>query len=209
VGTLLTVFNRTRKRVIAAIAAAVLLPVAAWWALYQLDLAPPPGQKMIPPFNLSDRLDRLELEEREGKVTVVFRKEENKETVYDSEEFLREVMRRQQDKSSWGGLFSVLDITSWTGVFWVTFGLIGQCLFAARMLVQWLASEKAKASVIPVQFWWLSLIGSTMIVIYFIWRVELVGILGQATGWFVYVRNLWFIHTADEASNSEKAEKPA
>ncbi|MBU6301935.1 MAG: lipid-A-disaccharide synthase N-terminal domain-containing protein [Verrucomicrobia bacterium] len=67
------------------------------------------------------------------------------------------------------------------------------------MLVQWIASEKARASVIPVEFWWLSLVGSTMIVIYFVWRVELVGILGQATGWFVYVRNLWFIHTAGEA----------
>ena len=200
-------FSRTRKRVIAAIAAAVLLPVVAWWSLYQLDLAPSPGQPLIPPFNLSDRLDRLEIEERNGELSVIF-KREGKETAYEAETFLREIKSRQEKKSSWTGVFAVLDITSWTGLFWVTFGLIGQCLFAARMLVQWLASEKAKASVIPVEFWWLSLVGSTMIVIYFIWRVELVGILGQATGWAVYVRNLWFIHTAGDPPVEDEA-KPA
>ncbi len=198
-------FNRTRKRVIAAIASAVILPVVAWWGLYQLDLAPQPGQPLIPPFNLSDRLDRLEISEKEGEAVVTFQRE-GADVVYDGEEFLREIKRRQHAKQGWGGLFAVLDITSWTGLFWVTFGLIGQCLFAARMLVQWLASEKAKASVIPVEFWWLSLVGSTMIVIYFIWRVEIVGILGQATGWFVYVRNLWFIHTAGDPPQTE--EKP-
>jgi lipid-A-disaccharide synthase-like uncharacterized protein len=192
------VFTHTRKRVLALIGAAILLPVLAWWGLYRLDLAPLPGQPLIPPFNLSDRLDRLQITERDGEPVVVFPREGG-DAVYEGGPFLREIKRRQQAKQGWGGLFAVLDITSWTGLFWVTFGLIGQCLFAARMLVQWIASEKARASVIPVEFWWLSLVGSTMIVIYFVWRVELVGILGQATGWFVYVRNLWFIHTAGEA----------
>ena len=198
-------FSRTRKRVIIGIASAVLLPVVAWFALYQLDLAPSPGQPLIPPFNLSDRLDKLQIEDHGGELAVIFHKG-GKDTVYRGEEFLREVMRRRHEKSNWTGLFAVLDITSWTGLFWVVFGIIGQCLFAARMLVQWLASEKAKASVIPVEFWWLSLIGSTMIVIYFIWRVELVGILGQATGWFVYVRNLWFIHSAGDPAPAEESE---
>ena len=71
---------------------------------------------------------------------------------------------------------------------WVGLGLLGQVLFTGRMIVQWLASEKQKRSVIPVAFWWMSLGGATMLIISFIWRVDIVGILGQATGWFIYLR---------------------
>jgi len=199
-----TAFLRSRLRLLAAITAAIVLPAAAWWVCYRLDLAPPPGQPLRPPFNLSDRLDRLTVRESpDGRVEVVFpagpEGAEAGPVTYSGDDFLREVMARREGKHRWGGLFAVLDITSWTGVFWVGFGLIGQGLFAARMLVQWLASEKAKASVIPVAFWWLSLVGSSMIIVYFIWRVEIVGILGQSTGWFVYIRNLWFIHSAGVA----------
>jgi len=62
-----------------------------------------------------------------------------------------------------------------------------------RMLVQWFASERSKRSVIPVSFWWMSLIGSTMLLVYFIWRRDAVGIIGQGLGWVVYVRNLFLI----------------
>jgi lipid-A-disaccharide synthase-like uncharacterized protein len=75
----------------------------------------------------------------------------------------------------------------------VALGLGGQLLFTGRMLVQWFASEKSKRSVIPVAFWWMSLIGSTMLLIYFIWRRDIVGIIGQATGWVIYIRNLVLI----------------
>jgi lipid-A-disaccharide synthase-like uncharacterized protein len=61
------------------------------------------------------------------------------------------------------------------------------------MLIQWFASEKSGRSVIPVAFWWMSLIGATMLLVYFIWRRDIVGILGQATGWGIYVRNLVLI----------------
>ncbi len=74
------------------------------------------------------------------------------------------------------------------------FGLLAQITFTARFVVQWLASEKAKKSVIPVAFWWLSISGGTSLLIYFILRHEPVGILGQATGWFVYARNLYLIY---------------
>ena len=74
--------------------------------------------------------------------------------------------------------------------------MLGQVLFTGRMVVQWIASEKAQRSVIPTAFWWMSLGGATMLIIYFIWRVDIVGIVGQATGWFIYVRNLWFIYGA-------------
>ena len=48
--------------------------------------------------------------------------------------------------------------------------------------------------VVPIAFWWMSLTGATMLIIYFGWRKGAVGILGQATGWLLYVRNLWLIY---------------
>lgn len=77
---------------------------------------------------------------------------------------------------------------------WIVFGFMAQGLFAARMLVQWLATEKAKCSVVPPLFWWLSLIGGTSMVVYFIRRGDPVGICGQAFALLIYARNLWLIH---------------
>ena len=68
-----------------------------------------------------------------------------------------------------------------------------QVLFTGRMLVQWLASEKRKRSVVPVAFWWMSLIGGVMLLTYFIWRKDIVGVAGQSTGLLVYGRNLILI----------------
>jgi len=91
-------------------------------------------------------------------------------------------------------LFALLNITSLGGVLWVGLGLLGQVLFTGRMVVQWLVSEKKKRSVVPVAFWWMSLGGATMLLIYFLWRKDIVGVLGQSTGWFIYSRNLWLIY---------------
>lgn len=87
----------------------------------------------------------------------------------------------------------VLNITSPLGVLWVALGLLGQVLFTGRMLVQWLASERAKRSMVPEAFWWMSFLGATMLLAYFVWRRDIVGVLGQATGWGIYLRNLWLI----------------
>jgi lipid-A-disaccharide synthase-like uncharacterized protein len=88
----------------------------------------------------------------------------------------------------------LLNISSSTGVAWVGLGLLGQLLFTGRMLIQWLASEQEQRSVVPVAFWWMSLSGASMLMIYFIWRKDVVGILGQSAGWFIYARNLSFIY---------------
>lgn len=98
-------------------------------------------------------------------------------------------------------LFAFLNITSPVGVAWVGLGLLGQVLFAGRMMVQWLASERNRRSVVPVAFWWMSLGGATLLVVYFIWRKDAVGVLGQATGWLIYIRNLTLIyrHRGDAA----------
>lgn len=90
--------------------------------------------------------------------------------------------------------FRLLNISSWGGVVWIGVGLAGQILFAARMLVQWICSEKARRSVVPVAFWWISLGGASLLLAYFLWRRDFVGVLGQATGWAIYLRNLVLIH---------------
>ena len=92
-----------------------------------------------------------------------------------------------------GWFFAIFNVTSAVGLVWVAIGLLGQLLFTGRMLVQWLTSEKGKRSVVPVSFWWMSLVGATMLLVYFIWRRDIVGILGQATGWIIYIRNLVLI----------------
>jgi lipid-A-disaccharide synthase-like uncharacterized protein len=77
---------------------------------------------------------------------------------------------------------------------WVIFGLTFQFAFMARFLVQWIASERQGKSVIPISFWYLSLIGSTGVLIYGIGRGDMVIILGQCFGTVVYVRNLALIY---------------
>jgi lipid-A-disaccharide synthase-like uncharacterized protein len=77
---------------------------------------------------------------------------------------------------------------------WVVFGLTFQFAFMARFLVQWIASERQGKSVIPISFWYLSLIGSTGVLIYGIGRGDMVIILGQCFGTIVYVRNLALIY---------------
>jgi lipid-A-disaccharide synthase-like uncharacterized protein len=81
---------------------------------------------------------------------------------------------------------------------WLGVGLLGQALFSARFLVQWIASERLKQSVVPVHFWYLSMGGGLTLLAYAIYRLDPVFILGQGTGLFVYARNLYFIHRAPE-----------
>jgi len=83
---------------------------------------------------------------------------------------------------------------SWFGRFWVLFGLCAQFAFTARFLVQWIASERRGKSHIPVSFWYLSLVGASMLLVYAaFWKRDLVLFLGQTVGGFVYVRNLMLL----------------
>jgi lipid-A-disaccharide synthase-like uncharacterized protein len=76
---------------------------------------------------------------------------------------------------------------------WVLLGLIAQALFTMRFLVQWIASERAGRSVIPMAFWLFSIGGGLLLLIYALYRKDIVFILGQAFGVFVYLRNLHFV----------------
>src|SRR5436190_22354241 len=76
---------------------------------------------------------------------------------------------------------------------WVALGFFAQALFSARFLVQWIASERAGRSVIPVAFWLFSIGGGTLLLVYALNRKDIVFIAGQAFGVFVYLRNLQFV----------------
>ena len=76
---------------------------------------------------------------------------------------------------------------------WLVVGLIGQGLFSARFVVQWLHSEKLKKSVIPSAFWYFSMAGGYTLLAYAIHRRDPVFIIGQGMGLFVYFRNLQFL----------------
>lgn len=83
---------------------------------------------------------------------------------------------------------------SWTGAIWLCLGFAGQAAFASRFLVQWIVSEKRGESVIPMAFWYLSLSGSAMLLLYAIYRRDPVFIVGQSFGSLVYIRNLTLIY---------------
>ncbi len=76
---------------------------------------------------------------------------------------------------------------------WVLLGVIAQALFTARFLVQWIASERAGHSVIPTVFWFLSIGGGLLLLVYALYRKDAVFIAGQAFGVFVSLRNLYFV----------------
>ncbi len=80
--------------------------------------------------------------------------------------------------------------------FWLTIGFLGQSLFTARFLIQWVVSEKKHDSVVPVAFWWFSLLGGMALLAYAIFRRDPVIITGQGMGLFVYTRNLMLVGKA-------------
>ncbi|MBH3415416.1 lipid-A-disaccharide synthase N-terminal domain-containing protein [Pseudomonas putida] len=84
---------------------------------------------------------------------------------------------------------------------WLIIGFAGQAVFTGRFVLQWLYSEFKRRSVIPVGFWYLSMLGSTLLLTYAIYRQDPVFIIGQSFGFLVYLRNLQLI-----ARNQEQKE---
>ncbi len=83
--------------------------------------------------------------------------------------------------------------------YWWVVGFGGQMVFASRFWVQWVASERAKRSIVPISFWYLSIVGGLLSLAYAIYRLDPVFILGQLTGSVIYVRNLALIRQARQA----------
>jgi len=78
--------------------------------------------------------------------------------------------------------------------FWLAVGFVGQFVFGLRFVVQWIATERRKKSVIPLAFWYLSLAGTIVLLAYSIWRLDPVFIAGFSLNMIIYLRNLYFIH---------------
>jgi lipid-A-disaccharide synthase-like uncharacterized protein len=76
---------------------------------------------------------------------------------------------------------------------WVVLGFVAQGFFTMRFVVQWIASERARRSVMPVAFWFLSIAGGALLLIYAVYRRDPVFIVGQALGLLVYIRNVYLI----------------
>ncbi len=147
------------------------------------------------------------LEQEDG--TLVYRLERPDGTIETLTplQFAKRHFQREQSRDFINRLFN---ITSPIGIAWVLVGLLGQALFTGRMLVQWMVSERSGRSTVPVIFWWLSLMGASMLLVYFIWRKDIVGILGQGLGWFIYLRNLSLIYgrTGKERSGPGLEDDP-
>jgi lipid-A-disaccharide synthase-like uncharacterized protein len=97
-------------------------------------------------------------------------------------------------------LMTVLGTETLRDTLWVAVGLFGQLMFTMRFIVQWLASERAGQSVVPVAFWYFSLAGGLIVLAYGLQKWEPVIILGQLPGTLIYSRNLWLIHRGRRAA---------
>lgn len=86
---------------------------------------------------------------------------------------------------------------------WILLGFVAQALFTMRFVVQWLASERAKRSVVPIAFWFFSLGGGALLLVYAIQRQDPVFIAGQGMGLFIYIRNLWLIAAERKAAMAQ------
>jgi lipid-A-disaccharide synthase-like uncharacterized protein len=87
---------------------------------------------------------------------------------------------------------------------WVLLGFVAQLFFTARFLVQWIASERAGHSVIPMAFWLFSIGGGALLLVYALYRKDAVFIAGQSFSFFVYARNLYFV-MRDRKATAEAA----
>lgn len=85
--------------------------------------------------------------------------------------------------------------TSATEKTWLAVGFTAQLMFSMRFIVQWIASERARRSIVPETFWYFSMLGGAMLFAYAIYRLDPVFMLGQGMGLVIYGRNIYFIRT--------------
>jgi len=89
--------------------------------------------------------------------------------------------------------------------FWLWVGFVGQAFFSMRFIIQWIASEKRKESVIPIAFWFFSIGGGLTLFTYALHRHDPVFILGEAAGVF-YSRNLYLIWRRRQSSRRSRCQ---
>jgi lipid-A-disaccharide synthase-like uncharacterized protein len=190
--------RRDRRR------AAALAPIAAFVRIVAFVLiaalaapldaqTPASAERPAPTLDLQQRVKDLRVKDtpQGERVTVEV---DDRDVELTPEEFVHALRTTKDNVEHGGALYRLLNISKPFGLVWISVGLLGQAMFTFRMLLQWWASEKHKRSVVPVGFWWGSLIGGVMLFAYFCWRKDAIGILGQSTGVFIYARNLVLIY---------------
>jgi lipid-A-disaccharide synthase-like uncharacterized protein len=158
-------------------------------------------------LDLEQRLKELHVAEGAQGLSVHVRSDHG-ELDLSPEEYARALKVSLETQDSRGWLYKALNITTAWGILWVMVGVLGQVLFTYRMVVQWLASERSKRSVIPVGYWWGSLLGGMTLLVYFSWRKDIVGIVGQAAPLVIYARNLVLIYRTPPAERALVEGKP-
>jgi lipid-A-disaccharide synthase-like uncharacterized protein len=100
--------------------------------------------------------------------------------------------------------------TSATEKIWLAVGFSAQLMFSMRFIVQWIASERARRSIVPETFWYFSLLGGAMLFAYAVYRLDPVFMLGQGMGLVIYSRNIYFIrtHRRNEAVAAAATPRP-
>ncbi|MEM7619139.1 MAG: lipid-A-disaccharide synthase N-terminal domain-containing protein [Pseudomonadota bacterium] len=101
-----------------------------------------------------------------------------------------------------------------TELIWLGIGFGAQLMFSMRFIIQWIASERARQSVVPEVFWYFSFFGGLMLFTYAIYRVDPVFIMGQGMGLVIYCRNIYFIWinktgSSEDVANADTAKVPA
>ena len=203
-----------------ALARVTLFSTALWCIVICLGLSAmqrettPEESSVAIKIQLRDAKNSATLvEHADGSHSYLVTRHDGTEHVLSPEQFAAELYDEYAHRT-WFQKF--LNISGWMGLIWVAVGLVGQLLFAGRMLVQWIISEKQKRSVVPPVFWWMSLIGATMLLSYFLWRRDVIGVLGQGLGWVIYIRNLHLIYrnrrivaTTVDAGPAAELDRPA
>lgn len=184
-----------RRRLLATLAAAAVVLAAPITAgqVREVQAATPSAAEWHGEIDLQTRLKDVVVE-REGDQLAIEMPSPAGPVRLTPDEFLGRLERAHDFQRRHGFVFKLFNITTPWGFLWVSVGFLGQILFTGRMVLQWIASERERRSVIPVGFWWSSLGGGAMLLVYFIWRKDIIGVIGQSTGAFIYARNLVLIY---------------
>ena len=153
---------RAHDRGLVAVLLCVLALVAAALVFDAREVAAgtPAG---VVEIDLKQRLQDVELRRENAELIVV----DAAGRSVRGDEWLEELASAQETQRGAGVLYGLVNITKPAGFLWVAIGFLGQAAFTFRMLLQWWASEKAGRSVIPIAFWYGSLAGGVLLLVYF------------------------------------------
>lgn len=178
--------TRRHDRGLAGVLLAVVLLVGSALVLDAREVRAAGEPAARAEIDLKQRLQDIDVRRLDGALVVV----DEHGVATSGAQWLDDLVVAQETQRGAGFLYVLFNITRPVGFLWVAVGFLGQAAFTFRMLLQWWASERAGRSVVPIAFWYGSFAGGVLLLAYFAWRKDLVGIIGQSTGVFVYARNI-------------------